>query len=63
MRFFHLNFPNAQGILAQRIYNVCTIFHQFSDVKNGGRSQQPSALDQLVTDESHRTRISCPKEN
>ena len=36
MRFFHLNFLNAQGILAQKIYNVHTIFRQFSDVKNSG---------------------------
>ena len=36
MRFFHLNFLNAQGILAQKIYNAHTIFCQFSDTKNGG---------------------------
>ena len=47
--FFHLNFLNAQGILAQKIYNVHAIFCQFSDVINGKRSQQPSVLCQLVT--------------
>ena len=47
--FFHLNFLNAQGILAQRIYDACTIFRQFSDVKSGGQSQQPSILGQLVS--------------
>ena len=36
MRFYHLNFLNVQGILAQKIYNVRAIFCQFSDVKNGG---------------------------
>ena len=50
--FFHLNFLNAQ-----------TIFRQFSDVKNGGQSQQPKVLCQLVNDESQRTGISCPKES
>ena len=63
MRFFHLNFLNAQGILAQKIYNKHAIFRQFSDVKNGVRSQQPSVLCQLVTCKSQRTGISCPKEN
>ena len=63
MRFFHPNFLNARVILAQKIYNACTIFHQFSDVKNGGQSQQPSILGQLVTSEPQRTRISCPKES
>ena len=42
MRFFHLNFLNEQGTLAQKIYNVHTIFCQFFDVKNGGYFQQPS---------------------
>ena len=36
MCFFQLNFLNVQGILAQKIYNACAIFHQFSDAKNGG---------------------------
>ena len=49
--FFDLNFLYAQGILVQKIYNVHTIFRQFSNFKNEGRSQQPSALGQLVTDE------------
>ena len=35
MRFFQLNFPFAQGILAQKICNVHAIFHHFSEVKNG----------------------------
>ena len=35
MRFFHVNSLNARGILAQKIYNVHTIFRQFSDVVNG----------------------------
>ena len=52
-----------QGILTQKIYNAPAIFRQFSDVKNGGRSQQPSILCQLVTGEFQRTRISCPKES
>ena len=33
--FFHLNFLNVQGILAQKINNVHAIFCQFSDFKNG----------------------------
>ena len=49
--FLDLNFLYAQGILVQKIYNVHTIFRQFSNFKNEGRSQQPSALGQLVTDE------------
>ena len=40
MCFFHVNFLNAQGMLAQGIYDVDTVFCQFSDVKNGGRSQK-----------------------
>ena len=35
MRFFHLNFLNARGILAQNIYHVRAIFRQLSDVKDG----------------------------
>ena len=34
--FFQLNFLNARGILAQKIYNAHTIFRQFSDIKNWG---------------------------
>ena len=63
MRFFHVNFLNAKGILAQKIYNACAISRQFSDVKNGGQSQQPSVLGQMVTGEPHRTGISRPKES
>ena len=36
MHFFHLNFLNEQGILAQKIYKVHTVFHQLSDIKNWG---------------------------
>ena len=61
MCFFHLNFVNAQHILVEKSYNAHTIFCQFSDVKNGVWSQQPSVLGQLVTGEPQRTRISCPK--
>ena len=63
MHFFHQNFLNARGILAQKTYNAHAIFCQFSDVKNGGRSQQPSVLGQLVTGEPQRTRIRHPKES
>ena len=63
MRFFELNFLYVQGILAQKICNAHTIFHQFSNFKNEGRSQQPSTLSQLVTDEPQPARISCPKES
>ena len=55
MRFFHLNFENAQGILAQKIYNAHANFRQFSDVKSGVRSQQPSVLCQIVTGEFQHT--------
>ena len=63
MHFFDINFLNIQGILAQKIYNAHTIFRQFSNIKNERRSQQPSALGQLVTGESQPTRISCPKKS
>ena len=63
MHFFDLNFLNVQGILAQKIYNAHAIFREFSSIKNGGRSQQLSALDQLVTGEPQPTRISCLKES
>ena len=39
------------GILAQKTYDTCVIFCQFSDVKNGRQSQQPSVLCQLVSSE------------
>ena len=42
--FFQLNFLNAQGILVQKTYNAQTIFRQFSDIKNGAQSKQPSVL-------------------
>ena len=63
MHFFDLNFLNAKGILAQKIFNAHTLFRQFSSIKNEGRSRRPSALDQLVTGEPQPTRISCPKES
>ena len=63
MRFFHLNFLNARGILAQKIYNAHAIFCQFSDVKNGVRSQQPSVFGRLATSEPQSTGINCPKES
>ena len=44
MCFFHLNFLNVRGTLAQKIYNAHAIFLQFSEVINGGRSQQPDDL-------------------
>ena len=60
MHFLHLNFLNVQGILAQNMYNVCVcVFRQFSNVKSGRRSQQPSVFSQLVTSEPQRTSISC----
>ena len=63
MRFFYLSFLNARVTLAQKIYNVRAIFRQFSDVKNGGQSQQTSALCRLVTVEPQSTGISCPEES
>ena len=60
MHFFHLNFLNVRGIFAQKIYNVHTIFCQFSDIKSRGQSQQSSILSQLVTGEPQRTRINRP---
>ena len=41
--------------------NAHAIFCQFSDVKDGGRSEELSVLCQLVTRESQRTEITCPK--
>lgn len=63
MRFFQQNFLIARGILVQKIYNARAIFCQSYDVKNGGRSQQPSVLGQLVTAEPQRTGISRPRES
>ena len=63
MCFFRRNFLNVRGILAQKIYNAHAIFRQFSDVINGGQCQHPSALCELITDESQHTGISCPKES
>ena len=52
---FFLNFPNAWGILAQRVYNAHTIFRQFSGVKDGGWYQQQSIFSQFVSgDPQHR---------
>ena len=60
---FHLNFLNARGTLAQKIYNARVIFRQFSEIKNGGQSKQPSVLGQMVTSEPQQTGISRPKES
>ena len=46
--FFYIKFLNARGILAQKIYNAYAIFCHFSDAINGGRSQKPSILCQLI---------------
>ena len=51
--FFHLNFLNARGILAQKIYDARTTFR---------RSQRPSVLGQLVCGGPQYTGISRPKE-
>ena len=59
--FFHLNFLNMRGILAQKTHNACNIFHQFSDIKHGERFKQPSILGQLVTGEPQCT--GHPKES
>ena len=61
--FFQPNFLIVQGILVQKIYNAHAIFCQFSNIKNGGQSKQPSVLGQLVTGELQRTGISRPKES
>ena len=63
MCFAHLNFLNAQGILAKKAYNARAIFGQFSDVKIGGQSQRPRGLGQLVTSEPQCSTISCAKES
>ena len=63
MCFFHLNFLNVQGILAQKVYDANTIFRQFSDIKDEGWSQQPSVLGQMVTGEPQHPGISWPKES
>ena len=54
MRFFHLNFLKVRCILAQKIYNA--------HVKDGGQSQQPGIIGQLVTGEPQRIGISHLKE-
>ena len=59
--FFHLNLLNAQGILAQGIYDTRVVFRQFSDVKDEARSQQRSVLGRLVSARPQRTGISRPK--
>ena len=61
--FFRQNFLIARGILVQKIITRGAIFCQSYDVKNGGRSQQPSVLGQLVTAEPQRSGISRPKES
>ena len=57
--FFRLNSPNVQGILAPKTDNVHPIFRQFSDIRNGEQSQQPSVLRQLVSGGPQH----CPKES
>ena len=60
--FFHLNFLNVRGILAQK--SIMRVhFRRFSDVKSVGRYQRPSVLGQLVTSEPQHTRISHPQES
>ena len=54
-RFYDLNFLNARGVLAQKIYNAHTIFFQFSNTENEGQFQQPIDLGQLVTGEPQPT--------
>ena len=61
--FFQPKFSIRAKYLAQKIYNVHAISRQFSDIINGGQSQQPSVLCQLVTGESQRTGICSPKES
>ena len=63
MHFFHQRFLKVQGILATKIQDVGAIFRQFSDIRNGGQSQQPSILGQLVSSEPQCKRISRPKES
>ena len=41
MRFFHLNFLNARGILAPKIYGAGAIFRQFCDIKDGDDPRNP----------------------
>ena len=63
MHFFSPKFSKCTRYFGQKIYNALVNFHQFSDVKNGRCSQQPSILGQLVTSEPQCTGISCPKES
>ena len=62
MRFFHLDFREVD-VLARRIYNACAIFRQSTDVKSGGRSQQPSVFGRLLTGGPQRTVTSRPEES
>ena len=43
------------GILAPNIYDAGAIFCQFSDIENGGQSQQHSIFGQLVSGEPQCT--------
>ena len=63
MHIFHINFLNALGVLAQEIYDVHALFHQFSNIKNGRRFQQWTILSQLVSAGPKHTGMSHPKEN
>ena len=68
MHFFHLNILKELSILAQKIYNAHVIFHQFC-VKNGGKSQLPSACSPLLVNPNAselavlRNKITTPKKN
>ena len=64
MRFFHVKFLNAPGSLAQKnIYNACAIFRQFSDVQNGGRSQQPNVVgDIFMIDFSRKSSVNYKRQ-
>ena len=42
--FFHLNFLNAVGILAQKVYKVCTIFVNFLTLKMEDDSNSQASL-------------------
>ena len=57
MRFFHPSFLNAQGIVAQKIYNVRAFLVNFMTLKVG---TIPTAKCPLVSGEPQRTGISRP---
>ena len=57
MRFFHPSFLNAQGIVAQKIYNARAFLVNFMTLKVG---TIPTAKCPLVSGEPQRTGISRP---